>query len=259
MKTHSAASKPCVALPIPTWCAAVLPRCARTLLAHTFLLCRRACVPLAWLRCRPLQKRTLPKESPPAPPASATQGFTCQLLQWAKRRRLPPSPARLFRITPHSAHDPRRLVARYVPSLSLEALDARGAFVLHLPDVVYTWVGSAAPPEFAAAAAACAQQLVKYERATRDVRAAIAGQEPAKFLDCLSAPLSERAPSGQGWPAAAQAHCAAYDEAFDMYRSGRRSDIARKGGEGAAEVERCAGLEAALPDAAQLCVIPARP
>lgn len=43
------------------------------------------------------------------------------------------------------------------------------------------------------------------------------------------------------FPPSPQAHCAAFDDPFAMFTSGRRSDIALRGGEGAAELERAAG------------------
>lgn len=190
--------------------------------------------------------------------ANPNMGFTCQLLQWAKRRRAAPSPARLYRITSHSAHDPRRLVARYVSQPSAEALDARGAFVLHTPECVYIWVGSAVCDCFEAAADGFAQQLIKYEGAPQDIRRIQAGTEPVGFLDALSVPEGSRGAGGTGWSAAKEACCAAYDAAFAAFLSGRRSDIALRAGEGAAEASRASGSTVDSPSASTSQPSPAR-
>jgi hypothetical protein len=72
---------------------------------------------------------------PLRPPA----GFTCQLLQWQKRRQLQgPTTTRMYRIAPHRPQAPLTLVPRSVPSLldyashSHRQLDPRGAFLIHV-------------------------------------------------------------------------------------------------------------------------------
>lgn len=46
--------------------------------------------------------------------ANPNIGFTCQLLQWQKRRNAPPARTRMYRISPHCAHAPLLLVPRTV-------------------------------------------------------------------------------------------------------------------------------------------------
>ena len=118
---------------------------------------------------------------------------------------------------------------------------------------------------------AVAQSPQLRQGAAANVKHILAGEEPVEFLDCLNTPSEKRCSEGNGWVGATevlppcvqewfhhdipseilyvlkgavnspeQARCAAYDDAFEMFQSGRRSDIARKGGEGAAELERAA-------------------
>lgn len=42
--------------------------------------------------------------------ANPNIGFTCQLLQWQKRRKQPPGRARMYRMAPHHQHAPLLLV-----------------------------------------------------------------------------------------------------------------------------------------------------
>ena len=127
--------------------------------------------------------------------ANPNMGFTCQMLQWRKRvaaeaawgRRAPDSSdplsvpkTRVYRLAPHSEHDPRYLVAKPVEvalddtldTASLwSTLDARGAFVVAPPtrarDVAaaYVWVGPRCVDEraFVDRARAVARQLFEYD------------------------------------------------------------------------------------------------
>lgn len=97
-------------------------------------------------------------------------GFTCQLLQWQKRRQpQAPSKIRMYRIAPHSKLSPGTLVAKSIspprsyPNNTYRELDQRGAFIIQAPYRIYTWVGSRCPPAMAAAARYHARLLLKFE------------------------------------------------------------------------------------------------
>ena len=137
--------------------------------------------------------------------ANPNMGFTCQMLQWRKRvaaeaawGRRPPDVSdplsvprtRVYRLAPHSEHDPRYLVAKPVEavlddtaigdedvaatvSASLwSTLDARGAFVVVAPPTsagdgaaVFAWVGPRCVDEraFVDRARAVVRQLFEYD------------------------------------------------------------------------------------------------
>ncbi|ACO64155.1 predicted protein, partial [Micromonas commoda] len=77
--------------------------------------------------------------------ANPNMGFTCQMLQWAKRigteaDRAPPH--RLYRVAPHNEHDPTYLVAKPCTSCDTTQLDARGAYVVATSNrKAFAWVG----------------------------------------------------------------------------------------------------------------------
>jgi hypothetical protein len=154
--------------------------------------------------------------------ANPNMGFACQLLQWAKRRGTPPDGARLYRISPHSAADPRFLVPRQAPRPLAAALDARTACVVHTRDAVYVWRGAACAEAAAAAAAAVAAQLAKYEGAPGPAVCVACGCEPAALLDALGVAPDARGPGGVGLLGADSLRVAAFDDALDMYAAGRR-------------------------------------
>lgn len=102
--------------------------------------------------------------------ANPNIGFTCQLLQWQKRRQ--PHAAvrtRMYRVAPHCKQAPGILVAKSVaspkhyPSNTYRELDSRGAFIIHGPSRIFTWVGSNCPDTLAAAARYHARLLLKFE------------------------------------------------------------------------------------------------
>ena len=135
--------------------------------------------------------------------ANPNMGFACQLLQWRRRveretERDRPSPARMYRIAPHSPHDPRYLVAKPVdeeegssrpvgvgPGADADAnkdakqnapqtlfdawsrrLDDRGAFVVAAPSgECHVWVGPlcADREAFESRATTFARQLRAYD------------------------------------------------------------------------------------------------
>ena len=167
--------------------------------------------------------------------ANPNMGFACQLLQWAKRRCAMPDVARLYRIAPHSAADPRYLVPRQVSRPLLASLDSRFAYVVHAPDALYIWRGAACGAPFVAAACAVAAQLAKYEAAPLPARCVDFGSEPAELLDALGVPPEARGPEGVGLLGAATLRIAALDDELTLYAAGRRSDLALRGGVAAQE------------------------
>ena len=72
-------------------------------------------------------------------------GFACQLLQCQKRVHASPlspkSVLRLYRMVPHSPYDPLHLVPNILSNPSLDALDSKGAFIVHVPSAIYVWIG----------------------------------------------------------------------------------------------------------------------
>ena len=167
--------------------------------------------------------------------ANPNMGFACQLLQWAKRRCAMPDGARLYRIAPHSAADPRYLVPRQASRPLLAALDSRFAYVVHAPDALYIWRGAACGAPFVAAACTVAAQLAKYEAAPLPARCVDCGSEPAELLDALGVPPEVRGPDGVGLLGATTLRVAALDDELTLYASGRRSDLALRGGVAAQE------------------------
>ena len=103
--------------------------------------------------------------------ASPNIGFTCQLLQWQKRRARPPARARLYRVAPHAPEAPLYLVPRAAalrPGASRadrRCLDPRGCFVVHLPGAVYVWRGASCVSLLQRAGRRFAAQLAAYEGA----------------------------------------------------------------------------------------------
>ncbi|KAL6749820.1 protein-tyrosine phosphatase-like protein [Haematococcus lacustris] len=81
--------------------------------------------------------------------ANPNIGFTCQLLQWQKRRNAPPARTRMYRIASHSQHAPLLLVPRTVTPPKKYAthtwreLDPRGAFIIQArrPHCGHSWQG----------------------------------------------------------------------------------------------------------------------
>ena len=167
--------------------------------------------------------------------ANPNMGFACQLLQWAKRRCAMPDGARLYRIAPHSAADPRYLVPRQASRPLLAALDARFAYVVHAPDALFIWRGAACGAPFVDAACAVAAQLAKYEAAPLPAHCVDCGSEPAALLDALGVPPEARGPDGVGLLGAATLRIAALDDELALYAAGRRSDLALRGGVAAQE------------------------
>ncbi|MCO5599046.1 hypothetical protein L7F22_053145 [Adiantum nelumboides] len=116
-------------------------------------------------------------------------GFACQLLQCQKRvHAAPMSPTsvlRMYRLAPYSPYDPLHLVPKAVDNPSLGALDSRGAFVIHVPVVIFVWIGHLCDPKIAQAARVAAAQVVRYERAQGSVHIIAEGTETDEFWNSL--------------------------------------------------------------------------
>eukprot|EP01018_Ginkgo_biloba_P025495 Gb_00349 [translate_table: standard] len=122
-------------------------------------------------------------------------GFACQLLQCQKRvHAAPMSPSsvlRMYRMAPHSPYDPLHLVPKTLNDPGANALDSRGAFVVHIPCAIYVWIGQHCEPAMVREANAAASQVVRYERAQGPIVTIQEGNETHEFWDALSkAPLS---------------------------------------------------------------------
>ncbi|KAK4760481.1 hypothetical protein SAY87_005374 [Trapa incisa] len=117
-------------------------------------------------------------------------GFACQLLQRQKRVNLPSPTAariiRMYRMAPHSPYDPLHLVPKQLVCPGAKELDSRGAFILHVPDAIYVWVGKKCPGMMSDKAIGAAFQVVRYERAKGPILQVKEGQEPPDFWDSLA-------------------------------------------------------------------------
>jgi hypothetical protein len=129
-----------------------------------------------------------------------------QLLQWQKRRHAALDASRLYRLAPQSVAAPQYLVAKAVTSpAGAASLDARGAFVLQAPGVLFVWAGEACPEAFVDAARRFAAQLQRYEGAAEAALLVRQGHEPATFWASLAAASAacEGSSSRAGSPAVA--------------------------------------------------------
>ncbi|KAL1328011.1 hypothetical protein AAHE18_13G344600 [Arachis hypogaea] len=86
-------------------------------------------------------------------------GFACQLLQCQKR------------IVNHP---------------SAQALDSRGAFIVHVPSAIYVWTGNNCNSVMSSNARGAASQVVRYERATAPVLTIHEYDEPPEFWIALA-------------------------------------------------------------------------
>lgn len=121
-------------------------------------------------------------------------GFACQLLQCQKRvHAAPMSPSsllRMYRMAPHSSYASLHLVPKAVGKPSADALDSRGAFIVHIPSAIYVWIGQNCDPVMEKMGKAAALQVVRYERAQGPIVIIEEGHETDEFWDALlKAPL----------------------------------------------------------------------
>ncbi|XP_030497082.2 protein-tyrosine-phosphatase MKP1 isoform X1 [Cannabis sativa] len=123
-------------------------------------------------------------------------GFACQLLQCQKRvHAVPASPnsiLRMYRMAPHSPYDPLHLVPKTVNYPGVQALDSRGAFVVHVPSALYVWNGKNCKSVMSNNARAAAFQVIRYEKANGPIINIKEGEEPPEFWEALA--------SGQSLP-----------------------------------------------------------
>ncbi|KAF6257744.1 protein-tyrosine phosphatase-like protein [Scenedesmus sp. NREL 46B-D3] len=181
---------------------------------------------------------------------SPNVGFTCQLINWAKRRQQQPDGARVYRIAPHCPDNPTYLVAKPVgpkPGCShadVAALDSRGCFVVHLPHSLCVWRGSSCPGVMADAGLRAAAALVRYEGAPQP-QLVQQGEEPEEFLAALN-PSSSSTSRGSAQPDGTAA-AGADDASMQLGAGGEKVDASLAGAEAAAAaaVELCTPLQGA--------------
>ncbi|KAF7834465.1 protein-tyrosine-phosphatase MKP1-like isoform X1 [Senna tora] len=117
-------------------------------------------------------------------------GFACQLLQCQKRvHAMPASPnsvRRMYRMAPHSPYDPLHLVPKMINHPGSGALDSRGAFIIHVPNAIYVWIGKFCSSMMSSNARAAACQVIRYERAKGPILSINEGEEPPKFWIALA-------------------------------------------------------------------------
>nr|XP_029120250.1 protein-tyrosine-phosphatase MKP1 isoform X1 [Elaeis guineensis]XP_029120251.1 protein-tyrosine-phosphatase MKP1 isoform X1 [Elaeis guineensis] len=122
--------------------------------------------------------------------ANPNVGFACQLLQCQKRvHAIPLSPnsvLRMYRMAPHSSYDPLHLVPKMLNDPSPDALDSRGAFIIHILSSIYVWIGKNCKLVMEKDAKAAAFQVVRYERVQGPIMMIEEGDEPREFWEAFS-------------------------------------------------------------------------
>ncbi|XP_027334644.1 protein-tyrosine-phosphatase MKP1-like isoform X2 [Abrus precatorius] len=117
-------------------------------------------------------------------------GFACQLLQCQKRvHAMPASPnsiLRMYRMAPHSPYDPLHLVPKMVNQPSAQALDSRGAFIIHIPSAIYVWNGKYCNSVMSCNARSAAFQVIRYEGAKGPILRIHEDEEPPEFWIAFS-------------------------------------------------------------------------
>ncbi|KAH9287678.1 hypothetical protein KI387_031795, partial [Taxus chinensis] len=116
-------------------------------------------------------------------------GFACQLLQCQKRVHADPlSPSSvlsMYRMAPHSPYAPLHLVPKILNNPGPDALDSRGAFIVHVPLAIYVWIGHICEDTMTLAAQASAFQVVRYERAQGPIITVLEGEDKPDFWDAI--------------------------------------------------------------------------
>lgn len=124
--------------------------------------------------------------------ANPNMGFACQLLQCQKRvHAIPVSPnsvLRMYRMAPHSPYNPLHLVPKMLNEPLAEALDSRGAFIVHFLSSIYVWIGRNCDPTMANDAKAAAIQVVRYEKVQGSLVVISEGEEQGEFWEAFSSP-----------------------------------------------------------------------
>ncbi|WOH13651.1 hypothetical protein DCAR_0833161 [Daucus carota subsp. sativus] len=121
--------------------------------------------------------------------ANPNMGFACQLLQCQKRvHAVPASPnsmLRMYRMAPHSPYDPLHLVPKLLSHPHADALDSRGAFIVHVPSVIYLWIGQDCVSVMSDNARTAALQVIRYEKAQGFISIIREGEESSEFWSAL--------------------------------------------------------------------------
>ena len=119
-------------------------------------------------------------------------GFICRLLAFGKdiAATKPPSPPRLYRLSPFVGGPVARLVdgddagSKAVGGVGAAVLDPRTTYVLHGERGLILWVGGRSHPEYTDGARAWARLLQRFEHAAAPSECA-QGSEPAAFWEML--------------------------------------------------------------------------
>ncbi|KAL8106382.1 protein-tyrosine-phosphatase MKP1-like [Apium graveolens] len=121
--------------------------------------------------------------------ANPNMGFACQLLQCQKRvHAIPASPnsvLRMYRMAPHSPYDPLHLVPKLLSHPRADALDSRGAFIVHVPSIIYLWIGQGCVSVMSDSARTAALQVIRYEKAQGFISIIREGEESSEFWSAL--------------------------------------------------------------------------
>lgn len=119
-------------------------------------------------------------------------GFICRLLAFGKdiHAKGPPSPPRLYRLSPFVGGPVARLVdgddagSKAVGGACAGVLDPRTSYVLHGEHGLIIWRGERSHPEYVEGARLWARQLGRFEHAVDPIECA-QGAEPAEFWQML--------------------------------------------------------------------------
>lgn len=122
-------------------------------------------------------------------------GFACQLLQFQKQLQNAPNlcnKLRVYRLAPHSAHDPLLLVPKKLTGPDITTFDSRGVFVIHGQSNLYVWHGHVCDERMAKAGHDFARQLIRYELVEGPPVDVNEDEEPAEFWDLLRTGIFSR-------------------------------------------------------------------
>lgn len=89
-------------------------------------------------------------------------------------------------MAPHSSYDPLHLVPKMLNDPSPDALDSRGAFIVHFLSSIYVWIGKNCELVIEKDAKAAAFQVVRYEGVQGPIMMVEEGGEPPEFWEALS-------------------------------------------------------------------------
>lgn len=179
---------------------------------------------LMWRHALPFDA-ALRKVRAARPVADPNLGFAAQLLRRQHRAvGLPASPGsirRVLRIAPHSPYAPLDLVPKSVlPAGEPRSyLDSRGAFLIHVPDAIYIWIGAKCESTMAAAASKVARQIGRYERVLALVVTVNEGSELDAFWAAVSDDLVIPDPSEVG-----KRRIDNYDLDFEIFQHALKSN-----------------------------------